>query len=191
MFIHTHKYEYLFDISTNHRAILKEFQHAVLNNAFMDAILDGGDPYIDENLDGWVKENGFHPDQVGFDIRKGSYSGITIFKEGCPVRNIDVSQYFSKTMQLLKGVNRLHYAAFVIMMPNSSLATHAHARSHMIHHTLLSDLIGGVCEMSCNGDTLALSKAGDSALFDYSLPHGSVNYANNTRINFIVDFKPV
>jgi aspartyl/asparaginyl beta-hydroxylase len=190
MFIRAHEYDYLFEISTNHRAILKEFEHAVSDHPFMSEILEGGAPYIDQNLDGWVKENGFHPDQVGFDVRKGSYSGITIFKEECPVRNIDVSRHFAKTMRLLKGVKRLHYAAFVIMMPNSSLATHAHTRSHMIHHTLLTNLVGGVCEMSCNGDTLALSKAGDSALFDYSLPHGSINKASNTRINFIVDFKP-
>lgn len=188
MFIDTEKYPFLGGISDRHNTIRREFFRAAKKNQPLGGALHGRTNYIDQHLDEWVDENGFHPDQIGYDIRGGSYSGFSLYKEGKP-NTISLASSFDKTMALLGTIPKLHFAAFVIMTPGALLKEHAHSQSRLIFHTLLNDLVGGKCKMTCGGDVRSLAKAGDSVLFNYSIPHSSVNHASNNRINLIIDFE--
>ncbi len=76
------------------------------------------------------------------------------------------------------------------MSPKTSLIAHTHTRNHLIFHLLLNDLKNGECVLTCSDETTILKNKGDSALFDYSLLHGSENNSETERIHFIVDFDP-
>ena len=136
----------------------------------------------------WTWDNGINTAAIGYDLRDGSYSMLTLCKPGHAPG--EVERYFPRTLSLLAAVPRLHFAAFSALAPGAHLGLHAHTRRHLIFHLLVNDLQGGDCELVCDGHVRRLARTGDTALFDYSLPHETFSRAGNTRINLMIDFEP-
>lgn len=148
---------------------------------------------VDAHLGWWVLDNGFHPQQIGFDIRDGGYLALSLFKKDFPVRSSYIEKYFSKTLSLIdEVVNEFsinaHYSGIFIMHPSASLREHSHTRSNLIYHLLLNDLDGEGCKLTCAEEVRFLRNKYDQLLFDYSYPHSSKNLSNDIRFNFVFDF---
>lgn len=190
MFCDPDRHDYLINISRSHDVIKREFDKVVASSPYIHGIVHREKDYLDHFIDGWVMDNGFHAEQIGYDIRDGAYTGFAIFKDGEVHPGIDFSEHFVETLKLARGVPGLRFSAFVVMAPGAVLKAHSHKRRHYIYHTLLGNLDGQGCEMTCGNEVAVLKDAGDRVLFDYSIPHGSVNHASVPRINFLVDFEP-
>jgi hypothetical protein len=184
VFIESSNYAFLTNIKNNVSRIKAEFEAAIAQTINIPK------HSVDHYSDYWVKDNGFHPEQIGHDIREGAYSTLAIFKAGFQIKNFDVQSCFPETLRLLRDVHRLQYAAFFVMAPGARLERHKHSRSHLIYHVLLNDLLGAECEVQCGSEIKHLRYSGDDVLFNYSLPHETFNHASNTRVNLVVDFIP-
>jgi hypothetical protein len=189
-FYNVEDYPFLMNIQRNVDVIINELARAEETNPMIKGILNPMDEALDYYTDYWVKDNGFHLDQLGYDIRNGKYSTLSIFKKDYPNKLFDVDELFPNTTSLLKDVPGLYYCAFFKMYPKTELATHTHNRKHLIFHLLLNDLIDGSCELTCGSESRNVCLKSDSVLFDYSNSHGSVNNASNSRLHFVVDFNP-
>lgn len=191
MFYNPNNYPFLKKFEDNIDVIKAELNAALTMEKKLDSIFYPQISDIDYYTDYWVKDNGFHPDQIGYDIRVGEYSTFAIFKKNFPVKLFDVNVLFPKTIEMLNSVPNLYYSGFFKMSPKTELLPHTHTRSHLIFHLLLENLENGECILSCENETAKLKNAGDSALFNYGKNHGSINTSETDRINFIIDFNPM
>ena len=189
VFIDSSKFPFLTSLSKNAALIADELKAALESNQYVRDTV-GTEKKIDPRSDEWSWDNGINRDAVGYDLREGGYSMLALYKKNSVPHSVDVTSLFPETFSLLEQVPGLQYAAFAALPPRGHLGRHAHSRSHFVFHVLLSDLIDGRCEVSCGSHVKALERAGDSVLFDYSLPHETRNYASNTRFNLLVDFTP-
>jgi len=137
----------------------------------------------------WSKDNGFHPEQVGYDARNGEWTAIPLYKHGFPIRWYDAPSAFPVAYDLMKAVPQVNFSAFFRLAPGAGTREHVHTNRNLIFHLCLFDL-DGESVMHCNGEERILKKAGDYCLFDYSKPHWSHNSSGSDRINFIIDFTP-
>ncbi len=81
MFQQKSSYPFLQKFENNIHIIISELNSALNNEPKLHKILYPDIPDIDYYTDYWVKDNGFHPDQIGYDIRVGEYSTFAIFKK--------------------------------------------------------------------------------------------------------------
>ena len=187
MFISVAPYPQLQRLVDDTMLISEELKEALQSRqAVRDALLT--DMAMDFPSNQWTWENAINTASVGYDLRHGGYTMFSLYKKGHTLELARAA--FPKTMSLLEAVSGIEYACVSALSPHAHLALHAHSRRHYIFHLLLNNLIGGGCMMFCNGQPLQLAKAGDSALFDYSLPHESRSHAENIRFNLMVDFCP-
>lgn len=189
MFIDVSEFPFLLPLSESASLIAGELKDALLHNAYVRGTV-GTERKIDPRSDEWSWDNGINRDAVGYDLREGGYSMLALYKKDGLAEHPDIQSIFPKTLNLLSGVQGLHYAAFAALPGKGHLGLHAHKRSHFVFHVLLNDLVGGQCKVSCGSQVKTLERAGDSVIFDYSLPHETRNFAANTRLNLMVDFQP-
>lgn len=188
MFMDAFRFSYLARLADNVSLISNELQQALADEpAVKDALTTRMS--MDYPSNQWTWDNAINTDAVGYDLRRGSYTMLTLYKEG---HELTVAQSaFRQTLQLLDGIEGITYACISALEPGAHLDLHTHNRSRNIFHLLLNDLQGGACEMRCNDHRKILAKQGDTALFDYSLPHESRNTSGSMRFNLMVDFLPV
>jgi hypothetical protein len=190
MFLDYKNYNYLVEIKNNFNIIKDEFENAHRSEEIRK-ILYNSDDNVDYYTVFWARDNGFHPEQVGYDIREGDYSTLAIYKKDFPIRTVNIEQYFPKTIELInKYVPNVHLISFFRMATHAKLLEHTHNRKHLIFHMMLKDLVNGSCELVCGNETLHLKNKGDTALFDYTIPHSAYNNCESERINLVVDFDP-
>lgn len=170
--------------------IYDELNKAVEKDPKVKSILHPSHSDLEHYTDYWVKDNGFHEDQTGYDIRKGEYTTIAIYKKDFSIKHFDAQRLFPKTLALLKQVENLHYSAFFKMYPHTKLDAHTHNRSHLIFHLLLNDLENGEFKLRCGDQWKTMKNKGECLVFDYSNEHESANVSDSDRLHFIIDFKP-
>lgn len=191
MFNNIDNYKGLNLIINNVSKIEKEFLEAIKQDEVVRSIMYPTNSDLEHYTDYWVKDNGFHEDQTGYDIRKGEYSSLAIFKKDFSIKHFDVEKLFPETLLMLRGIEGAHFSGFFKMLPHTKLDAHTHNRSHLIFHLLLNDLKGGNYTLRCGNEIKTLKNKGDSMLFDYSVEHESENSSDSERIHFIIDFKPL
>lgn len=184
------EYPFLNTFISNIDIIAEELKTASSKNELIHSVLNPTEDIIEHYTNYWVKDNGFHPDQIGYDIRKGEYTTLAIFKKEFSIKHFNAEELFPKTLHLLEKVNGLYYSGFFKMFPQAELGSHVHNRKHLIFHLLLNDLENGECYMTCGDQTRVMKRRGDHVLFDYSVAHESHNASGSSRVNFVVDFNP-
>ncbi|WP_111657754.1 aspartyl/asparaginyl beta-hydroxylase domain-containing protein [Isoalcanivorax indicus] len=188
MFLDAARHRYLMRLVDNVSAISQELDQALADNAeIRHALLT--DMAMDYPSNQWTWENAINTDAVGYDLRQGSYTMLALYKPGHALTAAHAA--FRHTLRLLDDVEGIAYACISALDPGAHLGLHTHSRSRQIFHLLLNDLQGGACELICDGHQRTLEKRGDTALFDYSLPHESRNHSDSVRFNLMVDFLPV
>lgn len=189
MFVNAERYPYLKEICGHHAAIAEEVFHTARKNTEVASFL-GGQGYLDWYSKRWSWDNSINREELGYDLRDGDYSMLALFKgdEQEPFSALCSSFPFLKA--LLTGVDGLWYAALTRQSPGAGIKRHSHNRQHYVFHLLLNDLDGGQCRMGCGDAVLMLANAGDTALFDYSIPHDSSNYSSSDRVTLMLDFLP-
>ena len=187
MFIDYTAYSSLERIVNNMSTVRFELSQALRNQSDARSVLKE-EMEMDFPSREWAWDNQVNSENLGYDVRDGSYSMLTIFKKHHDVS--DISSHFGKTLSLINGVGGVRYAAISALGPKAHIEEHSHNRRHLVFHMLLSDLEGDVCKIICDGNAKELASPGDSALFDYSFPHEIFNYSRNDRINLMIDFKP-
>lgn len=141
------------------------------------------------HVDYWIREGGFHPDQIGYEARNGEWVAFALYKVGFPIKWMDVEKLFPFTYQQIIKVPNANFAAFFRIAPNSGSNEHQHNKANLIFHLCLFDLDADSV-MRCDGEEKILRKKGDWCIFDYSKPHSSFNYSSGDRINLVIDFTP-
>lgn len=185
MFIDVSRYGFLEPIVAQVDSISLELERALSSiPAVREALLT--DMAMDFPSNQWTWDNAINTAAVGYDLRQGSYTMFSLYKEGHDLQLARES--FPTTLELIGNVEGMVYACISALAPGAHLHRHAHNRRHNIFHLLLNDLHGGRCEMLCGEERLMLGRKGDTALFDYSIPHESSNHAGNIRFNLMVDF---
>lgn len=190
MFLDPSRYPFLRSISKNAVNIRDEFFRAAVSNPDVKRAVTE-EMVLDAQSERWVRDNGLYADQVGYDIRFGSHSMFAIYENGESLTGLNDCRDFDKTLALLKDIPGVRFSGFMILGPEAEVSEHAHNRSNLIYHLLLNDLSGGCCEVVCGGVRRKIRSFGDELLFDYSIPHKSFNYAENHRVNFVIDFSEV
>jgi len=189
MFYDIERFPFLQDFINNAELVFNEWNKALNQSPALHKHI-GLHTDLDAYTDYWVKDNGFHPNQIGYDIREGYYNTFAIFKKGYPIKNYDIPSLFPALSGMLNHIPNMHYAGFFRMEPLSELMPHTHSRKHLIFHVLLNDLENGACKMICNNKEKELRHRGDAVLFDYSASHATINASTTERINFVIDFNP-
>lgn len=141
------------------------------------------------HIEYWIRENGIHPEQTGYEARNGEWVAFPIYKTGFPIKWYEVEKTFPLTYPKIVKIPGINFSAFFRIAPNSGSNEHTHTRSNLIFHLCLFDLDGDSV-MRCGKEEKILSKKGDWCLFDYSIAHSSFNYSKKDRINLIIDFTP-
>jgi len=190
MFEDKSHYPFLSILDENIAIVKMELTNAIEKNQLVKSIFYSENNDIDYYTEYWVKDNGFHPEQIGYDIRVGEYTTFPIFKLGFPNKILDIESLFPETLKLIHQIPGVYFSGFFKMSPNSELSPHTHTRKHLIYHILLNDELEGQSYIQCENEKKFLLKKGDTALFNYSKEHSSKNLSKNERINFVVDFLP-
>lgn len=190
MFYDIADFPFLIPFVENVDLIHLELINSIKNNEKIKSIMYPDHAGLEHYTDYWVKDNGFHTDQTGIDIRTGGYQPLAIFKKDFPIKHFEVNDLFPKTLDLLTKVPNLNFSAFFKMEAHSTLQAHSHSKKHLIFHLLLHDLKDGSCWLRAGSDTISICKKGEYLIFDYSLEHESKNNSAIDRINFVIDFNP-
>tara|TARA_B100000497_G_C7634492_1_gene381368 strand:+ start:297 stop:914 length:618 start_codon:yes stop_codon:yes gene_type:complete len=141
-------------------------------------------------IENWIKEGGFHQDQIGYDSRDGEWQTFPLWKANEPDLSEAINQFLPKTIQILKLIPGLHFAAFFKQSPQSAVKPHKHKLKHHIVHFLLNDLDNGRAWIDVNGQKKFLRRKGDCIGFDYTYMHSSRNESASDRINLVLDIIP-
>jgi len=187
MFLDASRHHYLAQLVDNVSLIGEELSQALTHSPDVrQALLT--EMAMDYPSNQWTWENAINTDAVGYDLRQGSYTMLALYKPGHDLAAAQAA--FRNTLAMLGDVEGINYACISALDPGAHLGLHTHSRSRHIFHLLLNDLEGGVCEIVCDGHRKTLARKGDTALFDYSLPHESSNHSRSMRFNLMVDFLP-
>lgn len=188
MFIEHSEFNFLNIIINNIDIISEEFE-AASKTEFLSAFLNEKNPTIYNHVEYWIRDNKFHPDNIGYEVRDGVWASFPLYKIGFPINWYNPKEYFPRTLALLKATPALNYASFMRLDAGSLVTPHKHLMKNYIFHVLINDL-DGECEFSVENSRKSLKKKGDALLFDYSKEHSSVNKSSKSRITFTVDFDP-
>lgn len=187
MFLNTKDFGFLEAIIAKAPAIQRELFDALAEDRKSSGkmLSDGSMDYPSNQ---WTWDNEINTAAIGYDLRDGDYAMLTLYKPGHTIEG--VQDTFEQTLTLLSQVPGLAYACISSLAPHAHLALHKHSRRHYIFHLLLNDLEDEGCEIICDGHTRHLKQAGDSVLFDYTLPHETFSRSHSTRFNLMIDFVP-
>lgn len=193
MFYEINEFEFLSLFTSNVEKIANEFFNSIDNSEITRNILNPNSINgMDYYTDWWSRDNGFHPDQTGVDVRNIAkhYQSLSIFKKKYPIKHFDVESNFPFLLTLLKRVPNLYFSTFLKSQPKHFILKHTHTRKHLIFHLLINDLEGGAYEITVNEETRSMAKKGDWLLFDYSQPHSARNTSQTSRYGLAIDFNP-
>lgn len=96
---------------------------------------------------------------------------------------------FPKTIEILKGIKSINFAAFSRLHPKSSLAPHKHENPYsLIFHLGLLIPPGNTCGLKVGDETHLWTKPGDAVIFDDTFEHSAWNHSDEERIVLYVDF---
>jgi hypothetical protein len=193
MFYNIEQFPFLVNIKNNLNVIINEFNHQYKSTPLLDEFTNyPPDKPLNERtkqIENWVFQNGFHPNQTGYDSRNGEWTAFPLLKKDESIDWYDAKVSFPQTLELVKNIPSLNLAAYFRLAPNAGTKEHKHTQKNLIFHICLSDL-EGESNISCDGKTITLKKKGDYCLFDYSKVHSSFNYDIKERINLAIDFTP-
>jgi hypothetical protein len=193
MFYDINQFPFLIELKNNVDVIINEFNQqyksTTLLSEFANYPMEKPLNERTKQIENWVLENGFHPEQTGYDARNGEWTAFPLLKKNEVIDWYEAPKSFPKTFNLIKDIPNLNLAAFFRLASDAGTKEHKHTQKNLIFHLCLTDL-DGESKMNCNGQTFILKKKGDFCLFDYSQPHSSFNYAVNERINLAIDFTP-
>ncbi|HRG00713.1 MAG TPA: aspartyl/asparaginyl beta-hydroxylase domain-containing protein [Bacteroidia bacterium] len=189
MFIDYTQYPFLNKFVDNINTISDEFEQANTSLKDLHLFVNDVNPTIFNHVDYWIKDNRFHPDDIGYEAREGIWGAFPLYKMGYPINWYNVKEHFPKTYELLKTVPNLNFASFMRLDSQAKTMPHKHQMKNNIFHLLLNDL-DKPCFFNVNGQETSLQFKGDALLFDYSLEHSSFNASSDTRITFTIDFDP-
>lgn len=137
----------------------------------------------------WIREGGFHQDQIGYDSRNGQWQTFPLWKANDPTLGDAIKQFLPQTLNILSQIPQLHFAAFFKQPPQAAIRPHCHKIEHHILHFLLNDLEDGYAWIQVNDHKRKLQKKGDCIGFDYTYTHCSCNESSSDRINLVLDVK--
>ena len=183
------KYPFLVNLINNVDVIAKEFEDAEQKFKYVSEFKNDKNPTIYNHADYWIKENKFHPDNIGYEARDGVWAAFPVYKIGFPIEWYNVKEQFPNVHLLLKQIPNLYFSCFMRLDSMAKTTAHKHLMKNLIFHLLLHDL-DKPCVFNVNGEEKILQKKGDALLFNYSEEHSSINLASYTRINFTIDFDP-
>lgn len=167
-----------------------EFENNYKNNNLLHEFLTSKPrEFIPNHIKYWTRENGIYPDQIGYEDEDVALIAFPLYKTGFPINWYDPIKAFPKLYEDILKVNGINFSAFFRLSPGLEVLEHAHNQANYIFHLCLFD-IDGESKLICNGHEKILKKKGDYALFDYSLPHSSINRSKTERINLVIDFTP-
>jgi hypothetical protein len=124
----------------------------------------------------------------------GNYSYRSIHVPG--KQDFDIDQLaqslplrFSKTIELLKEIKSINFAAFSRLHPQSSLAPHKHNNPYsLIFHLGLIIPPGNTCGLKVGDETHLWTKPGDALIFDDTNEHSAWNHSDEERVVLYIDF---
>jgi len=186
MFYNPLDFPFLARIIDNKQAIINEFT-AKIKSDLLHNFLQDEVPILHSHTEYWIKEGGFDSETIGYDSRIGTFGSFPLFKKGFPIKWCDIESEFPVMLSHIKSVPKVNFSALSRLGINSGLDEHVHCNKNLIFHLCLTD-VQGISILRCNGKERVLSRPGDYALFDYSLPHSSFNYGKSDRINLAIDF---
>tara|TARA_B100001964_G_scaffold89485_3_gene100553 strand:- start:2247 stop:2894 length:648 start_codon:yes stop_codon:yes gene_type:complete len=137
----------------------------------------------------WIKEGGFHQEQIGYDSRGGEWNTFPLYKNGDENLNRLIKDIFPKTYSVLKDVPGINFAAFFKQTPGSYVKRHKHTPKNAICHFLMEDLKKGAAWFKVGEGYKYMEKMGDAIGFDYRIEHSTGNNSENERVNLVVDIK--
>lgn len=124
----------------------------------------------------------------------GSVNPYQINAPGVEKENIDalvasLPNRFPKTIELLKNVSSLRFAAFSRLHPRSNLAPHRHVNplSYIFHLGLIIPP-GNTCGLKVGDQTHLWTKPGDAVIFNDNFEHSAWNHSDEERIILYIDF---
>lgn len=193
MFYELKDFPFLQNLVDNVDKVTAELNNLRANNTVLDKFFDyPPDTPLTEttsHVEYWIKESGIHPDQIGYEARKGEWVAFPLYKKGFPIKWLNMQEAFPFTMSQIMETPGVNFSALFRIAPNSGSNEHAHSQSNFIFHLCLYDLDND-SEMICDGKKKILRKKGDWCIFNYSKPHSSFNYSTKDRVNLIIDFNP-
>lgn len=189
MFIDYNKIEFLRNIVVNVNDLSGEFIKAQNQLVELKKFVNDSDPIFHHHVDYWIRDNKFHPDDVGYEVREGVWCSFPLYKMGFPINWYDLKTIFPVTYNILSTVPNLNFSSYMRLDPNAKTTSHKHLMKNYIFHVLLFDL-DAPCVFYVNGKEKSIQKKGDAVLFDYSLEHSSHNTSTFKRFDFTIDFDP-
>lgn len=193
MYYNINEFPFLKNFLHREEEIISEFKKSVAKETTIrDILAPETDNDVDYYTQWWAKDNGFHGDQIGFDIREDpeKYRVLTIWKKDFPIKHFNSELLFPSLINLMESVPNKHLCSIIQSMPGSVLNTHTHTRKQLVFHLLLNDLEGGSYDITVGNETRSMSKKGDWLIFDYSYPHSGKNMSKTLRYGLIIDFNP-
>ena len=145
-------------------------------------------PEISNCVENWIREGGFHSEQIGYDSRKsGEWQTLPLFKADLPQAEALASRYLPNTLKMLNHIPNLQFSAIFKQPPDAEIAVHRHSQNRRIFHFLLHSLEGGQAWIQVGNERRQMSQQGDCLAFDVRTPHGSGNNSTTDRINLVLD----
>lgn len=189
-FIDYTKYSFLNDIVNNIDIISEEFNKANTSLKELSLFTNDINPIVHHHVDYWIKDNKFHPEDIGYEARQGVWVAFPLYKMGYPINWYQVKEHFPNIYNLLKNVPNLNFSSFMRLDSQAKTTPHKHQMKNYIFHVLLNDL-DKPCIFNVDGTEKTLIHKGDALMFNYSKEHSSYNTASQTRITLTIDFDPL
>ena len=145
-------------------------------------------PEISNCVENWIRDGGFHSEQIGYDSRKsGEWQTFPLFKADMPHTESIASRCLPQTLHMLSHIPNLQFAAIFKQPPDAEIAVHSHIHNRRIFHFLLISLQGGEAWIQVGNQRRQLSQQGDCLAFDVRTPHSSGNNSQTDRVNLVLD----
>jgi hypothetical protein len=189
MFIDHKKFPFLEAVINNASEITEEYHKAAADPDLMRSFLSQDPALGSHHVEYWIKDNNFHPENVGYEVRDGIWKAFPLFKIGFPINFYKVKEHFPVTVSCLKNIPCLNFVSFMRLDAGAKTMPHKHLMKNYIFHMLINDLKGD-CEFYTGNETKKLSRQGDALLFEVSEEHSSHNKSQISRIDLTIDFDP-
>lgn len=146
---------------------------------------------ISKPVENWIKEGGFHSDQVGYDSRKnGEWQTLPIFKADEQDKQcLELRDNMPITAHIISKIPNLWFAAFFKQPPGAEIAFHKHTPNRRIFHFLLNSLEEGNAWIQVGDTKRYLRNEGDCVAFDVRTVHRSGNNSKSERVNLVLDME--
>ena len=139
-------------------------------------------------VENWIREGGFHSDQIGYDSRKyGEWRTLPLFKSDIPETQLLMQRYLPQTLNLLARIPNLWFSAFFNQPAGAEIAEHRHVPNRRIFHLLMNPLQDGHAWIQVSGEKRTIENSGDCLAFDVRYPHSSGNASSSDRVNLVLE----